>query len=127
MADLAKADAISSPDYSESDVPPKKVTISSDHQDPVDEKNVGKPSSLKRPGNERRVSEWEALQIVAAGDLDTIDREIDEIDANLQEMNIQSTWYKPQLRLKDPRYFTWLLVSKFNPLPSSARFILIRE
>jgi len=119
MADLPKTDAISSPDHSESDLPPKKVTLASDHQDPVDEKNVGKPKGPKRndsvySSSGRRVSEWEALQIVAAGDLETIDREIDEIDTNLQEMNIQSTWYKPQLRLKDPKYFTWLLVSKFN-------------
>jgi hypothetical protein len=118
MADASKisdVDAISSPDHSESDLPPKKVTLASDHQDASDEKRHGpqrKDSVYSSSG--RRVSEWEALQIVAAGDLETIDREIDEIEASLQQMSIQSTWYKPQLRLKDPRYFTWLLVSKFS-------------
>ena len=107
-----EVDAISSPDHSASDSPPKKVTLAGDS---MDEKDVAKPqrNNSLYSSSGRRVSEWEALQIVAAGDLETIDREIDEIEASLQEMNIQSTWYKPQLRLKDPRYFTWLLVSEF--------------
>ncbi|PMD13207.1 fructose transporter 1 [Hyaloscypha hepaticicola] len=69
--------------------------------------NQGNDHNLSNP---RRLSEWEALQIVAAGDNETIDREVNEIDADLQAMDIKSTWFRPQLRLKDPRHFTWLLV-----------------
>jgi hypothetical protein len=75
-----------------------------------DEKTIGHTDIPSRPKPTRQVSEWEALQIVAAGDMDTINREMDEIEAELQAKNITSTWLKPQLRLKDPRYFTWLLV-----------------
>jgi hypothetical protein len=58
----------------------------------------------------RRLSEWEALQIVAAGDLETINAEVDAIEVDLQAMDIKSTWYKPLLQFSDPKYFTWLLV-----------------
>jgi hypothetical protein len=78
----------------------------------VDEKHVAVPGP--RPTPSRGLSEWEAIQIAAAGDHDTIDREIGEIEASLQEMNIKSTWFKPQLKLKDPRHFTWLLVGKYS-------------
>ncbi|TVY37534.1 putative metabolite transport protein [Lachnellula subtilissima] len=106
---LSEVDASNSPDHVETESPPKKVTIISDD---TDEKGTPKPqrNNSTYSSSGRRVSEWEALQIVAAGNIETIDREIDEIDAGLQQMNIKSTWYKPQLRLKDPRYFTWLLV-----------------
>ncbi|TVY92464.1 Proton myo-inositol cotransporter [Lachnellula willkommii] len=108
---LSEVDASSSPDHIETESSPKKVTLISDD---MDEKHVAKPQTRRNnstySSSGRQVSEWEALQIVAAGDLETIDREIDEIDASLQQMNIQSTWYKPQLRLKDPKYFNWLLV-----------------
>ncbi|TVY49658.1 putative metabolite transport protein YwtG [Lachnellula cervina] len=112
MADptkLSEVDASSSPDHIETELPSKKVTLISDD---TDEKRIAKPqrNNSTYSSSGRQVSEWEALQIVAAGDLETIDREIGEIDASLQQMNIRSTWYKPQLRLKDPRYFTWLLV-----------------
>ncbi|TVY27828.1 putative metabolite transport protein [Lachnellula hyalina] len=104
-----EVDASSSPDHVETESPPKKVTIISDD---TDEKGIPKPqrNNSTYSSSGRRVSEWEALQIVAAGDIETIDREIGEIEASLQQMNIKSTWYKPQLRLKDPKYFTWLLV-----------------
>jgi hypothetical protein len=92
MADVKDSEAHSSTRHSEVG------------QDTLDEKTM--------PQNSRPVSEWEAIQIAAAGDHDTIDREIGEIEASLQEMNIRSTWYKPQLKLKDPRHFTWLLVGK---------------
>lgn len=94
----------------------KKVTLHSEKQD-VGEKDIGhvKPKGPSRnnsvySSSGRKVSEWEALQMVAAGDYDTINREIDAVEADLVAMNIQSTWYKPQLKLSDPRYFTWLLV-----------------
>jgi len=105
----SEVDASSSPDHVETESPPKKVTIISDD---TDEKGIPKPqrNNSTYSSSGRRVSEWEALQIVAAGDIETIDREIGEIEASLQQMNIKSTWYKPQLRLKDPKYFTWLLV-----------------
>jgi hypothetical protein len=100
------SDAISSADHSETGVP----AVSS-----IDEKDIALSPGQKRSDlGPRRVSEWEAIQIAAAGDLDTINREVDEIEADLQVMNIQSTWLKPQLRLKDPKYFTWLLVGKLS-------------
>ena len=108
-------DTVGSAEESHVDVP-KKVTIASDKQ-VDDEKNIGHPKGPVRnssvySGSGRKVSEWEALQIVAAGDVETIDREIAEVENDLQAMNIQSTWHKPQLHLKDPRYFTWLLVGQ---------------
>ena len=115
MAEHVKADenVVSSAEQSHVELP-KRVTITSEKQD-IDEKNIGHPKGPVRnssvySSSGRRVSEWEALQIVAAGDVETIEREIAEVENDLQAMNIKSTWYKPQLRLKDPRYFTWLLV-----------------
>lgn len=99
MADLHP---VSSTEPSEAGMPVKEVN----------EKNVATPAPP--PQASRRLSEWEAIQIAAAGDHDTIDREIGEIEASLQEMNIKSTWFKPQLRLNDPRHFTWLLVGKWD-------------
>lgn len=104
------SDIISSAGHSEAGVPTKDIN----------EKDVafnqGNDHNLSKP---RRLSEWEALQIVAAGDNETIDREVNEIDADLQAMDIKSTWCKPQLRLKDPRHFTWLLVGMFFYPPTS--------
>jgi hypothetical protein len=60
------------------------------------------------------VSEWEALQIAQAGDLDTINTEIEEIEADLQRLNLQSTWYKPLLNFKNPKTFNYLLVGKLH-------------
>ena len=62
----------------------------------------------------RRLSEWEALQIVAAGDLETINAEVDAIEVDLRAMNMKSTWYKPLLQFSNPKYFTWLLVGVFT-------------
>lgn len=59
----------------------------------------------------RRVSEWEALQIAQAGDLETINAEVDEIEAELQLLNLRSTWYKPLLTFRDPKMFNYLLVA----------------
>ena len=58
----------------------------------------------------RRLSEWEAMQIANAGDFETIDAEIDELEAELEQRNRSSKWYQYELQFKDPRYFTWLLV-----------------
>jgi len=120
MAEPVKnVDAVSSGEESHVDIP-KKVTIASENQDQV--KNIGKPKGPVRNSSVystsgRRLSEWEALQIVAAGDTETIEREIAEVENDLQAMNIQSTWYKPQIHLKDARYFTWLLVGKYYLVP----------
>lgn len=62
----------------------------------------------------RRVSEWEALQIAQAGDLETINAEVDEIEAELQLLNLRSTWYKPLLTFRDPKMFNYLLVGKIH-------------
>jgi len=81
-------------------------------EDIVNEEHMEKPNAPARPRHGRRVSEWEALQIAAAGDYDTIDAEVAEIEADLQQMNIRSTWYKPLIRFSDPKFFTWLLVGR---------------
>ena len=111
MADLklSDSDAISSTEHSDAGVPHKEVN----------EKDIAAPA---RPPNRRNVSEWEAIQMAAAGDVESIDREIDEIDAELQNMNIKSTWHKPQLRLTDPRHFTWLLVGKVSVSPNGVQW-----
>lgn len=107
MADpkLSDSDAISSTEHSDTATPMKEIN----------EKDISVPAPRARPDIRRKPSEWEAIQIAAAGDIESIDREIDEIDAELQNMNIKSTWFKPQLRLKDPRHFTWLLVGMYAP------------
>jgi hypothetical protein len=80
------------------------------------EKAMDRPAA--RPiASGRKVSEWEALQIAAAGDLQTINAEVDAIEVDLQAMNMRSTWYKPLVRFSDPRYFTWLLVGMLPLLP----------
>lgn len=131
MADLkpSEVDAISSTEHSEVNVPAKKVAMADDTKPEVNEKDIGRPADPERRQSQksvysssgRKVSGWEALQMVAAGDLETINREMDDIEADLQTMNIKSTWYKPQLRLNDPRYFTWLLVGKFMDIRCSGR------
>lgn len=93
-------DVISSPEHSELNTPKPDVK----------EKDVAAPPV--KPVDRRVISEWEAIQIAEAGDHDTIDREIAHVEADLQVMDIKSTWFKPQLKLKDPRHFTWLLVGK---------------
>jgi len=101
MADVKDSDhdAISSAEHSESNVPMKEVN----------EKDV---AAAPAPANRRVISEWEAIQIAEAGDHDTIDREIAHVEADRQALDIKSTWFKPQLKLKDPRHFTWLLVGE---------------
>ena len=69
-----------------------------------------KDSAARKPSH--RVSEWEALQIAQAGDLATIDAEVDEIEAELQLLDLRSTWYKPLLKFRDPKTFNYLLVGK---------------
>lgn len=97
---ISNENGVSSTEHSDVGVPVKDV----------DEKNVAVAPT--RPEASRGFSEWEAIQIAAAGDNDTIDREIAEIEASLTAMNIKSTWYKPQLKLKNPKHFTFLLVGK---------------
>ena len=108
-------DTVSSTEHSEAGIAHKDYTNGRD--DIGKEENDGHLSVPQRnksvySSSGRRVSEWEAIQIVAAGDNATIDAEIYEIEAELQTMSIKSTWHKPQLRLKNARYFTWLLVGK---------------
>jgi hypothetical protein len=117
MEDPTKGDtdAISSTEHSEAGVPGKEYTSGS--EDIAKEEDIGNPMGPQRNHSVhttggRRVSEWEALQIAAAEDYTTIDAEVYEIEADLQRMDIKSTWFKPQLRLKNPRYFNWLLVGK---------------
>jgi hypothetical protein len=62
----------------------------------------------------RRVTEWEALQIAQAGDLEIINAEVEEIEAELHLLNLRSTWYKPLLTFRDPKMFNYLLVGKLR-------------
>jgi hypothetical protein len=121
MADTKSSDSdiISSAGHSEAGMPPKELNEKDVAFNPGNDHNLSKP---------RRLSEWEALQIVAAGDNETIDREVNEIDADLQAMDIKSTWFKPQLRLKDPRHFTFLLVGMLlDPFISNFYILMIRR
>ena len=102
------------------DPTPGTNTVDSDMQGekaaPLDapiESNVGvlQPHSALHKSM-RRVSEWEALQIAQAGDLETINAEVDEIEAELQLLNLRSTWYKPLLKFNNPKMFNYLLVGK---------------
>lgn len=99
MSDLKNVEADTISSTRDSDTPTKPHMVNEEDID-----NSGKPAQ------KRRTSEWEALQIVAAGDFDTIDAEVAEIEADLQRMNLQSTWYKPLIQFRDPKFFTWLLV-----------------
>ncbi|RDW67630.1 fructose transporter 1 [Coleophoma cylindrospora] len=58
----------------------------------------------------RQLSEWEAIQIAAAGDIETINAELDELEVELQNRPKSNRWYNYELQFKDPRHFTWLLV-----------------
>ena len=58
----------------------------------------------------RRLSQWDAMQVARAGDFDTIDADIDEIEAELQRREKKSGILHYELHFKDPRHFTWLLV-----------------
>jgi hypothetical protein len=78
-----------------------------------DESNIGAPQGVSAARkSSRNVSEWEALQIAQAGDLATINAEVDEIEAELQLLNLRSTWYKPLLKFRNPKTFNYLLVGK---------------
>ncbi|KAM3083047.1 fructose symporter [Clarireedia jacksonii] len=58
----------------------------------------------------RRVSEWEALQIAAAGDMETIDAEVQDLENEVTARG-KSFSDRFQLNFKDPRHYTWLLVA----------------
>ena len=66
------SDIISSAGHSEAGIPTKEIS----------EKDIalagGNQQFRPKPALRRQVSEWEALQIVAAGDIETIEEEIDE-------------------------------------------------
>jgi hypothetical protein len=97
-------------------VEPKRVEIdeisSTEHS--IKDAEKARPDATRNQSvystSGRKVSEWEAMQIAAAGDLTTINAEVDAIEIELQAMNMRSTWYKPLIKFNDPKYFTWLLV-----------------
>lgn len=104
------------PTATSADVPNAVDSDKQNENAPLDapaEHNIGVPkedSAGHKPT--RHVSEWEALQIAQAGDLETINAEVDEIEAELQQLNLRSTWYKPLLKFRDPKTFNYLLVGK---------------
>jgi hypothetical protein len=91
--------------------------------DDVNEKDIGvpEPNPTAHHKSTRRVSEWEALQIARAGDLETINAEVDEIEAELQLLNLRSTWYKPLLNFRNPQMFNYLLVGKTDRITSECQ------
>ncbi|KAF7870155.1 uncharacterized protein EAF02_009345 [Botrytis sinoallii] len=106
-----------------SDLPTKEVVnngdVSSSHYNTpakMSEENVSdfgneKGAAQARPGHiGRRVSEWEALQIAAAGDMETIDNEVQDLEAEVTARG-KSRSDVFQLKFKDPRHYTWLLVA----------------
>lgn len=88
--------------------------ISSDSMESQQEVvNKTEHAELKRvvtSASKRHISEWEAMQIAAAGDFETIDAEVDELEAQLQQNQKKNRWYHYRLSFNDPKYFLWLLV-----------------
>lgn len=88
--------------------------ISSDSMESQQEVvNKTEHAELKRvvtSASKRHISEWEAMQIAAAGDFETIDAEVDELEAQLQQNQKKTRWYHYRLSFNDPKYFLWLLV-----------------
>lgn len=106
-----------------SDLPTKEVVnhedASSSHYNTpakMSEENVSdfgneKGAAQARPGHiGRRVSEWEALQIAAAGDMETIDNEVQDLEAEVTARG-KSRSDVFQLKFKDPRHYTWYVFS----------------
>lgn len=80
---------------------PEKLAHSTDGEDMTTAKKV-----YSRSG--RQLSEWEAIQIAAAGDIETINAEIDELEVELQNRPRSRRWYNYELSFKDPRHFTYV-------------------
>lgn len=108
-----------------SDLPTKEVV---NHED-VSSSHYGTPAKMSEDvsdvGNEkgaaqarpshigRKVSEWEALQIAAAGDMETIDNEVQDLEAEVTSRG-KSRSDIFQLSFKDPRHYTWYVLSCAN-------------
>ncbi|PQE17831.1 MFS sugar transporter protein [Rutstroemia sp. NJR-2017a WRK4] len=99
-----ESDAISSSGHTEARTP---ANLSDDEKHSLgDEKGVtARPKHINR-----RVSEWEALQIAAAGDMETIDAEVQDLEDEVTARG-KSFSDRFQLNFKDPRHYTWLLVA----------------
>lgn len=59
----------------------------------------------------RRVTEWEAIQIAAAGDMETIDNEVQDLEAEVTARG-KSRSDVFQLTFKDPRHYTWYVLGR---------------
>jgi hypothetical protein len=94
------SDGISSSAHTEARTP---ANLSDDEKHSVgDEKGVtARPKHINR-----RVSEWEALQIAAAGDMETIDAEVQDLEDEVTARG-KSFSDRFQLNFKDPRHYTW--------------------
>lgn len=99
---------MSTPDIVSASVKNDVEQISSGSMKSVQVNNNEKLSTV-RPQTARQISEWEAMQIAEAGDFETIDTEVNELDAQLQYRK-KSRWGCLELSFEDPKYFTWLLV-----------------
>lgn len=101
MSDLPTKEDISSSHYNET--PAKLIQEESDFGNE-------KGAAGARPDHiGRRVSEWEALQIAAAGDMETIDHEVLDLEAEVTARG-KSRSDVFQLRFKDPRHYTWYVL-----------------
>ncbi|TAQ84379.1 hypothetical protein B7494_g7296 [Chlorociboria aeruginascens] len=93
----------------------KNKTEDSEKRDIVKGEDIGKADFSRKQSvhsaRDRQISELEAIRIAAAGDFDIINTEVDELEIGLAARNKASRWFKYELKLSDPRYFTWLLVA----------------
>ncbi|RAL58322.1 hypothetical protein DID88_006434 [Monilinia fructigena] len=81
------------------------------HDEGVSDIDTEKGAATARPDHiGRRVTEWEAIQIAAAGDMETIDNEVQDLEAEVTARG-KSRSDVFQLTFKDPRHYTWLLVA----------------
>ena len=60
-------------------------------------------------GRSRRMSQWDAIVIAKEGG-EEVDEEIAELEQELQQNPLKKHLFSPEIKFKDPRHFTWLLV-----------------
>lgn len=74
--------------------------------DYLDEKEHADARPVAARKKTEPLSEWEALQLAQAGDMDTIDAEVLELEEQYSARKGSSHWYNYELNFKDPRHFT---------------------
>ena len=117
-SDVAEKDAISSsPDTNlATNTPPQQTADDSEERDTTDD-NIPQPGRKQSvySNSGRKLTELEAIQIAAAGDLNIINAEIDELDVDLQNLPRSNHWFNYELKFKDPRHFTYETCFSYKP------------